>query len=75
MENGKSFVIEAPKNSDKNIYVKAALLNGKPYAKNWLNHFEMLKGGSFTIDMSETPNLTKGIRPEDEPYSFSKDEK
>ncbi|AFD07825.1 GH92 family glycosyl hydrolase [Solitalea canadensis] len=75
LENGKSFVIEAPKNSDKNIYVKAALLNGKPYAKNWLNHFEMLKGGSFTIDMSETPNLTKGIRPEDEPYSFSKDEK
>lgn len=75
LENGKSFVIEAPKNSDKNIYVKNALFNGKPHTKNWISHFDLQKGGSFSFDMSESPNLTKGTRPEDEPYSFSKDEK
>ncbi|MCO4292477.1 GH92 family glycosyl hydrolase [Solitalea sp. MAHUQ-68] len=75
LENGKSFVIEAPKNSDKNLYVKSALFNTKPYSKNWINHFDLLKGGSISFDMSDTPNTTKGTRIEDEPYSFSKDEK
>ncbi|POY36685.1 alpha-mannosidase [Solitalea longa] len=75
LENGKSFVIEAPKNSDKNLYVKSALFNTKPYSKNWISHFDLLKGGSISFDMSDTPNTNKGTRIEDEPYSFSKDEK
>jgi predicted alpha-1,2-mannosidase len=30
LENGKQFVIEAPANSIKNVYIKSATLNGKP---------------------------------------------
>ncbi|MFT4205258.1 MAG: GH92 family glycosyl hydrolase [Chitinophagaceae bacterium] len=73
LENGKSFTISAPANSDTNRYVKAAMLNGKPYDKNFIDHFDIQKGGTFQLEMSDVPNKQKGIRSEDYPYSFSQD--
>jgi predicted alpha-1,2-mannosidase len=75
LENGKTFVIQAPRNSDENIYVNAAILNGKAYTKNWIGHFDILKGGSLLFNMSQSPNLKKGIQQSDMPYSFSKEKK
>ncbi|UKJ06899.1 GH92 family glycosyl hydrolase [Solitalea lacus] len=75
LENGKTFTIQAPENSDKNLYIKNALFNGNSYTKNWINHFEVMKGGNLLFEMNAAPNLQKGTKPEDEPYSFSKDEK
>jgi predicted alpha-1,2-mannosidase len=72
LENGKTFVIEAPTNSDKNIYIKGALLNGKPYDKNFINHFDILKGGKLNFSMSTQPNVKRGISPTSAPYSISK---
>ena len=74
-ENGKNLVINAPENSDKNIYIESMSFNGVNYTKNYLDHNELLKGGVLDIQMGDKPNLNRGVNPEDFPYSFSVDEK
>ena len=74
-ENGKNLVINAPDNSDKNIYIESMSFNGVNYTKNYLDHNELLKGGVLDIKMGDKPNLNRGVNPEDLPYSFSVDEK
>jgi len=71
LENGKTIVINAPKNSDENRYVNALKINGKPYSKNWLNHMDLQKGAVLDFDMSATPNKKRGTNEADFPYSFS----
>ncbi len=75
LENGRDFVINAPENSDKNIYIESATLGGKNYTKNYLDHYEMMKGGVLNLKMSDKPNLNRGTGDGDLPYSFSIDEK
>jgi len=75
LENGKTFVINAPENSTKNIYMESMQLNGSTYTKNYLTHEDIMKGGTVNIKMGATPNTQRGIQPEDMPYSFSVDEK
>lgn len=74
-ENGKNLVINAPENNDKNIYIESMSFNGKEYTKNYLEHFELLKGGVLDIKMGDKPNMDRGVNPEDFPYSFSVNEK
>ena len=74
-ENGKNLVINAPENSDKNIYIESMSFNGVNYTKNYLDHNELLKGGVLDIRMGDKPNLNRGVNPEDFPYSFSVNEK
>ncbi len=71
LENGKQFIISAPKNTDKNIYIQSASLRGQPYDKNYLNHTDILKGGTLLFGMSEKPNVKRGITKSAAPYSFS----
>lgn len=71
LENGKTLVINAPKNSDENRYVNGLKINGKPYSKLWLNHTELQKGAVLDFDMTATPNKKRGTSEADFPYSFS----
>ena len=72
---GKELVIEAPENSAENLYIESMTFNGKPYTKNYVEHFDLLKGGTIHIRMSDEPNRTRGVEKADLPYSFSTDEK
>ncbi|HUQ97382.1 MAG TPA: GH92 family glycosyl hydrolase, partial [Chitinophagaceae bacterium] len=67
-ENGKSLTINAPANNAQNRYVQGLQFNGKPYSQNWINHFELLKGGTLNFTMSATPNKARGIAEKDAPY-------
>ena len=71
MENGKTLVINAPENSNKNIYIKSMSLNNIPYNKNYFTHENLHNGGEINIEMSDTPNKNRGVNKEDFPYSFS----
>ncbi|WP_455627943.1 GH92 family glycosyl hydrolase [Parabacteroides chinchillae] len=73
-ENGNSLVINAPDNSEKNIYIESMTFNGKNYTKNYLDHNDLFKGGVIDYKMGDKPNYTRGINPEDMPYSFSVNE-
>ncbi len=73
MENGKKLLINAPANSDTNRYVLSVKMNGKINNKNWVNHFDLLKGGNLYFLMGVNPNKQRGISEADSPYSFSKE--
>jgi len=73
LENGKQFIINAPANSADNKYIQNAKLNGADYDKNWLSHFDIMKGGTFNIIMSATPAMNRGVSSNAYPYSFSTD--
>lgn len=72
-EAGKKLVIEAPGNSDKAIYVQDLKLNGATYTKNWLDHFELMKGGNLRFQMGASPKKDRGAVQSAWPYSMSLD--
>jgi len=53
---GKSFVIEAADVSSDNIYVQAAVLNGKPYTRSYVRHRDIMRGGTLRFEMGPEPN-------------------
>jgi predicted alpha-1,2-mannosidase len=73
-ENGNSFVINAPENNSKNIYMESVKLNGQEYTKNYLKHADLQNGGVLDIQMSDKPAMNRGVQAEDFPYSFSVNE-
>lgn len=56
----KSFTIEAINNSDENVYIQKAYLNGEEYNKCWIDHKEILKGGVLKLEMAAVPNRKWG---------------
>ncbi|MBI2273598.1 MAG: glycoside hydrolase family 92 protein [Bacteroidetes bacterium] len=71
LENGKYFVIEAPLNSSKNVYIQSADLRGKPFERNYIEHASILKGGTLRFNMGSKPALDRGVSKAAKPYSFS----
>lgn len=71
LQDGKKFVIEAPKNSHKNLYIQSADLHGKPYDKNYLEHADITKGGVLHFRMADRPAMNRGVTKKSRPYSFS----
>lgn len=74
-ENGKVLTINAPENSNENKYVKTLQWDQKEYDKNYLNHFDLLKGGALHFDMKATPDQKRGTTPASFPYSYSLNKK
>ncbi len=56
LENGKKFTILAENNSKENIYIKEALINGKPLNRSWIDYSDIMAGGELKFVMSNTPN-------------------
>ncbi|WDF45609.1 GH92 family glycosyl hydrolase [Chryseobacterium sp. KACC 21268] len=75
LENGQAIMIDAPKNSKENIYINQLKFNGKNHSKNWIDHFELLKGAKLKFDMTSKPNLKRGTENADAPFSISTYEK
>jgi len=69
LENGKTFVIKARGVSAKNIYIRAAHLNGKAYNKSYLDHSDLMAGGELDLEMAAQPNLKWGATESDVPVS------
>jgi predicted alpha-1,2-mannosidase len=55
MGNGRTLVLSAPRNSDKNCYIKSMRFNGKVVENYKFSHFDLLKGGTIDFDMTDQP--------------------
>lgn len=53
---GKTFRIITHKNSAKNIYVQKVLLNGEPVTRTWIDHKDIVKGGTLEIYFGKKPS-------------------
>ena len=54
--NGKTFSIVARNNSDRNIYVQKAYLNGREYKKSYIDFADIKAGGKLELVMGSKPS-------------------
>ncbi len=71
MGNGQPLRIEAPKTSDRNIYIQSVTWNGAPYSRTWIAHADLIKGGRLVFDMGPEPNRGYGAAQADRPPSYA----
>lgn len=74
LPNGKHIIIKAPKVSDRNRYVKRVLLNGQPYSRLYLTHHQLTSGCILEFEMTNKPEVKRGLKIEDKPYSLTSTE-
>ncbi len=68
LENGKEFTIVADNLSDTNIYIENAKLNGKTLNQTYLNHKDIVSGGTLVFTMTDNPAVW-GSREGSEPMT------
>lgn len=56
VENGKTFTVVARNNSDKNIYVQSARLNGKTLKHSYVDFNDIRRGGTLELVMGPKPS-------------------
>ena len=71
LPTNKELTIEARNVSQP--YIGTMTVNGQPYDRNYLEHSELIKGGSIVYGMQGTSNRQRGISNSALPYSFTKE--
>ncbi|AXG80926.1 GH92 family glycosyl hydrolase [Streptomyces paludis] len=74
MDNGRTLVVKAPKNSDRNIYVQGLKVNGKPWHSTALPHDLVARGGTLEFAMGPRPS-SWGTGANAAPTSLTRDDK
>ncbi|NOU59076.1 GH92 family glycosyl hydrolase [Marinifilum caeruleilacunae] len=65
LENGKVFSVVANHNSEKNVYIQSARLNGKEFNKAFITYDQIKNGGELVFEMGSKPNLSWGTESSD----------
>jgi predicted alpha-1,2-mannosidase len=55
LENGKTLSIEAKQQSDKNVYVKKVVINGREMERRYFTYNDLISGGTIVFYMSDKP--------------------
>jgi hypothetical protein len=55
LENGNTFTVNTDNQSDKNVFVKSVLLNGKILNKHFIHHSDIMNGGTLKFIMDSKP--------------------
>lgn len=71
LPNGHRFSITAEGLSEVNRYVGKVLLNGKPLARGYILHREIMAGGELRFVMQATPDRAWATATADRPYAMS----
>jgi predicted alpha-1,2-mannosidase len=71
LPNGRRFAVVAENLGDDHPYVGSVLLNGKPLARGFIRHQEILSGGELRFVMQSQPDKSWAVAPESRPYSTS----
>ena len=69
--NGKTLEVKALGVSDENRYVQHVRLNGAEVNELYLTHEQLMRGGELCFEMGSEPNLTRGLKAEEKPYSMT----
>ena len=71
LPNGNVLEIKAPGVSDKRRYVAGLTCNGKPHARRYVTHEEILAGGVWEFRMTDKPDRRSPLVRGPLPYSLS----
>ncbi len=58
---GGTFTVSAKNQSAENIYIQSASLNGQPINRCWIDHREIVAGGSLELNLGPAPNKNWGV--------------
>lgn len=67
LPGGKKFIVKAIGYSKANKYIQKIVLNGKPYAKSFLEHSAITNGGTLLFYMGNEPSKEWGVEMSDRP--------
>ncbi|MBK1783050.1 GH92 family glycosyl hydrolase [Prauserella cavernicola] len=67
LDNGEDLVINAPANSERNVYVRSVRVNGEPHDSPWLDHDVLTAGAVIDIDLGPEPSEWGTLTGEPEP--------
>lgn len=56
LENGRTFTVEVKNQAPGHVYVQKLLLNGKPLHRYFIDHRDIMNGGTLTFQMAGKPN-------------------
>jgi len=56
LANGNNFTVKAANNSEKNVYIQSAALNGKPLSMPVISYEQILGGGTLDLVMGPAPS-------------------
>ncbi|MCB0742668.1 MAG: glycoside hydrolase family 92 protein, partial [Ignavibacteriae bacterium] len=56
LDQGKEFIMLAEDLSNKNVYIKSAKLNNKPFNQAWIDHQDIINGGKLVFEMTDKPS-------------------
>ena len=73
LSNGNNLVVEAPDNSEENVYVEMVELNDSRHEQNWISHEQIMNGGKLTFYMDNKAERKRGTSNEDLPFSLSRE--
>lgn len=68
LPNGKTLAIGTKGNSEKNVYVRSRMVNGKAWTKTWISHAQLIGGTKIVNTMSDQPSMRQ-VKAEELPYS------
>jgi putative alpha-1,2-mannosidase len=71
LPNGKTFKVVAEHLSSSNAYIQSVTLNGKPLARMFLRHEELMQGGELRFLMSTKADAKWSAQPLEVPYSMT----
>ncbi|MGI4730788.1 MAG: GH92 family glycosyl hydrolase [Janthinobacterium lividum] len=71
LPDGKAFTVTASGLNDRNRYIDAVTLNGRPLEHSFITHGEIMAGGELRFTMGATPNRRWATQPDERPYSMS----
>jgi putative alpha-1,2-mannosidase len=69
LKNGKEFVVAAPASSRDNKYVQSVRWNGKALNRLWIEHKDVMSGGTLELTMGDAPNTSLGAQEKSLPPS------
>jgi hypothetical protein len=73
LENGRTFRVRALNNGPKNVYIRSATLDGRPFTRSFLRHEEIVRGGELVFRMGDRPNRAWGSGDGNLPVSSIED--
>jgi predicted alpha-1,2-mannosidase len=71
LDNGKKIVLNCPSNSDENRFVQSLQFNGQNWDRNWVSHFDLMKGATLNFTLGARPNKSRGTSEKAYPFSMS----
>ena len=71
LPKGRRFTVVADGLGDTHPYVAKVTLNGAPLDTAVITHAQVLMGGELRFTMQSRPNLGRGVKREERPYSMT----